>query len=400
MSAPQLAVAGVTALKIDLLAPAIGVWQARADLDLPSTQPMPSGAVTVTIGSASLKGTIDPTASGRFGEKAKVRVMGGADGWSKPAKVQHFKSDAGLKSSAVISATAAAVGETVNEPNPLPLSSADFVRMVGDLATEPASRVLRGRVWYVDADGVTQVVDARAMSKPSADVDILAWDPEQRCATLSADTIVWPGTVLTDPRFDTVTIRDVVQTFSTAGSRVQAFCASTEGTRLVTALTTMVEELGQLSRLRSYEYRVTKQNSDGRLFLQAVRKAAGVPDLLPIPVWASSPGDTSKFTPGTGVMVILSDGDGRWPRVFATDGTVPIERHIDATTLIELGAGAPAYAARGDALESIYQALLTFAGTTPLTTVAQIAAAFAALLTALTPPAFTTPRSATIVKVK
>ena len=366
MSAPQLAVAGISALAIRLLVPAIGVWQAQADLDLPSTQPMPSGAVTVTVGGTSLKGTIDPTASGRFGEKAKVRVMGGADGWSKPAKVQHFKSDAGLKSSAVISATAAAVGETVNEPNPLPLSSADFVRMVGDLATEPASRVLRGRVWYVDADGVTQVVDARATSKPSADVDILAWDPEQRCATLSADTIVWPGTVLTDPRFDTVTIRDVVQTFSPAGSRVQAFCASTEGTRLVTALTTMVEELGQLSRLRSYEYRVTKQNSDGRLFLQAVRKAAGVPDLLPIPVWPSAPGMSAQFTPGTGVMVLFADGDGRFPRVIVTDGTVPTSITFDAEQTITLGAGATDFVALVSKVQANLDALNNALTTTGL----------------------------------
>lgn len=328
----SLAVNQTNAMSVRIINPAVGPWIVLADLDLKSSSPLPKGPAIVKIAKETLRGTVDETGTGRFGEKARVRIVAGADGWSKDAPRQDFINDAGVKSNVVITATAGSVGESAVDEAPVDLGTNHYVR------TEArASRVLDGRIWYVDALGVTHIVKARTSRKPSKDVEILSYDPDQRIARLSADSIVWPGTILTDPRFDETIIRDVEQTFDENGARVVAYCASTEGTRLVTALTTMVEEFGRLATLRVYQYRIVQQNVDGRLYLQAVRKAAGVPDLLPVTIFPGMAGDSADHTPGTLCLVTFLEGDYTRPIVFAFDGSNPLTRSVFATVMVKLG---------------------------------------------------------------
>lgn len=338
-----LSVGKTNAVALRLLIPAIGAWVLTADLDLPASQPLPTGKVVVTIGQETLLGTVDDRATGRFGEKAKVRVIAGAGKWESDAKPQDFHNDAGVTSSLVLSATASAIGEVLVEDSPISYGTPDYMRTSG-----PARRVLDGRVWYLDAMGVTHVVVSRPTSPPSKDVEILSWDADQRVAILSTDTVVWPGTVLTDPRFDTVTVRDVEQVFSAQSSRVNAWCAKTEGTRLLTAFRTMIEELGGLAAMRCYQYRIQQENSDGRLFLQAVRRAAGVPDALPLSIYPGMAGDTADHKPGSLCIVHFMEGDLKRPVVLGVDGTEPTERRI-YSNVVKIGdASAQAVVTKAD----------------------------------------------------
>lgn len=385
----SLAVDKVQAVSLRIVNPAVGPWLVLADLDLPSSAPVPSGKVTVTIDREQLRGTVDPKGSGRFGEKAKLRIIAGAGAWESEVSAQDFHNDAGVKSSLVIGATATAIGESVIEPNPIDLGSAYFERKKGR-----ASRVLDGRIWYHDADGVTHVVDARPTSKPSKDVDVLAWDPDTRTAMLSADSVVWPGTVLTDPRFDTATIRDVEQTFSAAGARATAYCAATEGSRLATAFETMIEEFGHLAELRAYEYRIVKQNVDGRVYLQAVRKNAGVPDMLPVPVWPGMAGDSADYdaTLGQSVHVVFLEGDPRRPRVVAFDGQLPLVRRVFAKNKVRLGDANAVPLAKASVVASLISKLKDFATASKVSADATLASTALQLesdLTALASPATT-----------
>lgn len=337
------------AVSIRLLIPAIGSWVVVADLDLPSTAPLPTGRVTVSINGETLSGTVDPRESGRFGEKASVRVIAGAGAWNLPVKKQGFHNDAGLTTLDIAKQTAAVIGESVVEPAPLPLG-VDWVRTEG-----MASRVLNGRPWYIDAAGVTQISTWPARPLPSG-ADVLMWDPDQRRAMVASDAIVWPGTTITDARFGEVVVRDVEHVFSEAGARAEVWCtpAQTPVSPLRSALTNMVRELAATANLRPYMYRIVKQGSDGRVDLQPVNPASGAPDLGPTKIMAGQAGDEADYANGTVVVVQLIDGDQKLPRVTSFEDTVPTNRRIDATSHIDLGEGGNAAARKADPVHCGY----------------------------------------------
>jgi hypothetical protein len=328
-----LLVGALRAVSVRLVIPWTGAWIADVDFDLEAARVVPTGRVALKIGETGiLAGAIDERASGRFGEKARARVVGGAGGWDKTVAARHFHNDAGVLSSAVFAATAAEVGETVTEATPSRLG-VDFVRTAG-----PASRVLAGRDWYVDVSGVT-VVGPRPTFAASSNVEVLSWDPNTQRAEIASDDVLRPGTLLVDPRFGSATVRDVEQTFSDAGARATAWCAKETGSRLATALTNLVREASGVIYLKTYRYRVVDEEADGRFTLQAVKRASGIPDAIAIPAWAGMAGLTAKVVPGSEVLVEFIDGDPSQPVVRAFDGTTPLELELDAAK-VSVGTGA------------------------------------------------------------
>ena len=249
-----------------------GVWSGDLDLDPDGTvdaSSVPTGKQTLTITSQSgavfaFAGSVDPLAAGRFVASVKLRFLAGGGGWATKISAQDFFGSSGVSSLTVEQATAALVGETIHDPQPISMGL-HWERLAG-----PASRVFTcpDRDWYVDAAGVTQV-GTWPPSTPDASVEILDWDPIQQRATLSADAFVPPGTVLTDARFDgPITIRDAEHVWGPEGVRVTAWCSTTAVTRLVSALTNAIRELGGLAGLKSYDYVIAAQ--DGQtLTLQA-----------------------------------------------------------------------------------------------------------------------------------
>lgn len=344
----MIRIGNIDARQVRICIPNVGAWLVDIDVDIPSDQPLPSGKQTLTIGTAQLQGTVIDQGTGHFGESVRVRLLGGAAAWGTVLdKGAHWHNDApaGVLSSVVTQAVAAAIGETVNDASPISYG-VDFERVGG----EPASSVLEGRAWRVDADGITQISPWPTLAM-STDASVLFYSETDRVADMAADEIVWPGTILEDARFGPVTVCDVDQTFSAKGSRVTAYCASSLSDRFGDVMTA-IAGLNEPAFERVYWYRVSTQGTDGRLRLQAMTKASGIPDTLPLRVWPGIPGFSAKYKLGSEVAVYFLNGDRTQPRVFSFDGVAPLELTIDAETVLKLGAAATLLVALADKVQT------------------------------------------------
>ena len=334
MSAIPISLGTLRAVSVRLLHPWRGAWVADVDVDADDTATVPtSGAVVLTIGDHALSGTVDPRNSGRFGAHSRVRVVAGAGAWDQVPPRQLFSNDAGVLSTTVYQSTARAVGETLVDDAPVTLGVQTFERS----GARPASHVFGDRDWWVGLDGVTHTA-ARAAATPDPSTEVLGYEPASQRLELASDAVVMPGTVLTDARFDgPLTIRTVEQTFAPAGVRAIAWCSSSPVERLMTALSNLVRELGGRSMLRTYRMRFVSAGPDGRVTLQAVDPAPGIPDGGPITVWPGIAGASAKYTPGQLLRIAFFNGDPSLPFVAGADGTLPLEATIDAKTALHLG---------------------------------------------------------------
>lgn len=336
------------------LQPWRGVWMADLVLDPVDVALAPTaGKVTITIGAPPgtvqvVTGTIDPRGSGQFAGMYSLRVVGGGGGWDKVTTPMPFHSDGQLLTPAVYVPTGAAVGEVVSVLVPTPLGI-DFVR----LGIGPASRVFdREPSWWVDPLTGTTFVGPRPPAIPDPSLTLLFSEQLLDTVELTCDVLVAPGTPIVDPRLGAipVIIRDVEQTFSKDGSRVTAWCSDSAVSQLTNEFRSMVQEFSGRRFLQSYLYRIVGQNpADGRLTLQAVHPSEGAPDAVAISAWGQA-GDTAKYTPSTVVRLSFIEGDETQPIVDAFQpGTLPIERDIDATGVVNIGATAPLTALGGGA---------------------------------------------------
>lgn len=312
---------GLQAVSVRVTIPRRGPWTADIDLDPAVVPVLPTGPGVLLIGTRSLPCTIDDANSGKFGGKMMVHVYGGGAGWHKPVSAQHFQAPSGVTSTAVLTATAAAVGERVVDVTPTILG-ATYTRTAG-----AASRVLAGLEWYVDVPTGTTFVGPRPPETPAKDLEILAWNPLERRASIATDEVLLPGTVLTDQRFGSVVVLDVEQSFSDSG-RAEAWCgtASSIGSRLLGAIASVARETIRPEYLCPHTYRVVLQDGSGKLALQSLQAAGSVPDMLPITMCMGVPGFDAKLTPGVQVIVMFADADPSRPFVVGfLAGAPPIQ---------------------------------------------------------------------------
>lgn len=117
--------------------------------------------------------------------------------------------------------------------------------------------------------------------------------------------------------------------------------------RLLRALRAIVREmLPRHDFVGKYRYRVIAMAGD-RVDLQAVRKGAGLPDILPVPIASGMAGLSAELTPGAIVLVEFNEGDPQYPIItgFSRDGGstfLPVSLTIDATGRVRIGAQASA----------------------------------------------------------
>lgn len=303
-----------------------------------------SGPAILLIGASTYRGTIDPRATGTFVSNATVRVVGGGGGWDKEVPAQDFYTPATLPSTVVYSATAALVLETVLDPTPLTLPR--FSRTKG-----PASRVFGDRQWYVDlTTGITTVAD---WLPAVFDGVIVNYDPTAGTVTLHSESLILPGTVLVDDRFNgkTYTVRDVEQVFDESGCTATAWVCEETVSRLEQALTGMVREFASTQYLKTYLYRFVLGDAQS-LALQAITD--GAPDLNPITQWSGLSGAAAKLMPGTEIVVGFVGGNAETPYLVSFSSL--------ATPLgIDLAGGADfvALSAKVDAIFNSLQTIFT-----------------------------------------
>ena len=402
---------GVRVMRARVVLPWTGVWFAELELDVDIAATMPTSGPAVLVVDATptgplvtLKGTIDAKGTGTFVSVAKMRVLGGAGSWGSAVPAQHFQSDAGVADSSVEVTTGILAKETVTDPVPS-IVGTDYARSAG-----PASRVLDDLAWWVDpVTGVT-FVGVRPPAVPDPSLTILEWDPLEQTGHLTCDTLVLPGTLLVDARIpgSPVTVRDVEQVFSADGSSVQVWCAGAAVARLQVALTTLVRELARTQYLRPFSGRIVGPAPDGsgRYLVQAVSRdgtgaASPMPDLSPAEVWAGMQGDSAVLKPSAELLVDFADGNPAKPRIrgFAP-GAIPIKRTVDASAEVDVGpsaalvalAGGAAALATGPWATAVFGALKGFATSlSSASSIADVAAAGAALSTALNIPLFPAP---------
>lgn len=306
-----------------------GAWIAELDIDPSSPSLVPSGKAVLTLGGISLSGTIDPRGTGSFNSKASVRLVAGAGGWDQVVSSQDFVSDLGVPNSLLFTTTGALVGEVVVTQIPTNLEI-NIPRSAG-----PASRIFTGIDWWVDLTGITNVGTRLPAIQPT-DLVIQDWDPIQEKITFSSDSILIPGTVLVDPRFNGAApvVRDVEQTFSKTGSHGWAWCSDQGVSRAVAAFQAAVQEAVGLANLKHYRYQLTSYQGT-RMALKSVNSGDGMPDLIPVYPWGGLAGLSQVLTSGQEVLVAFDHStEPPTPRVVSyNQNGSPVSTTIDAVTL-------------------------------------------------------------------
>ena len=316
------------------------------DQGQPTAANVPTGQATITIQPEGLpaivlQGTVDPDASGRFVASVPVRVVGGGYGWQKSGNKQAWHSDAGVSSLTVENATAAMVGEDTFGPVVDP--SPQLLGIDWSLTTEqPASSIFGARDWYVGPDGVTYV-QSRPTAQPDPSVLVLEWEPMHQHGIAAGDSLVMPGTVLKDERWDgPITVRDVVQTWEPTGTRVEFWCGASPAPRLISSLINMVRALSGIAHLKRYRYRIVSQGGDGRLTLQAVDNPdgtkSGAPDVTPLSVSPGMSGLSALYKTSSFCTVAFLQGDPAQGFVESFDSSsIPAEVTLDASGTVHVG---------------------------------------------------------------
>ena len=344
-------VGGHRATTLRLYVPNVGPWFLDSELDEAVKL---AGPVEVVFGKLRLKGTIAPSSSGAFQLTARARVVGGGGGWGKVLAPKSYHNDAGVRAPTVAEDAAREGGETLGTFDPLGpgVLGNDYVRAAG-----PASRALEdaagGRPWWVDYQGVTKVAARPSVALAPGKGQILSYDPGGRLAVVGVDDPgeIGIGSVLTDRLDSPATVRELEYTMTAGALRAVAWCGGDESseTRLIKSLSDIVERILARRLYGKYRYRVVSMAVDGRVNLQAVTKAAGLPDVVPAMMRPGVAGVFAELALGGEVLVEFIAGKASDPIVtgFAGKG----EPGFVPTRLV-LGAAnagsAPAAARQGD----------------------------------------------------
>lgn len=355
MTAPYATVDGYPLVSARVHVPSRGPWFADVEFE---SAPELSGRVTLRLGELELSGTIDPTHDGTHAEHRRSRIVAGGGGWGTLLAPKAYHNDAGIRARTVAQDAAREAGEELaDDPLLEERIGVDYVRQTG-----PASRVLedalRGAGWWVDYDGRTRV-GSRETAEASG-YEVLEHVPDERVIVLAVDDLrtVGIGSVLTERLDAPQTVRELEVEVTADRARVKAWTGGTESARgrLEDALRSIVRHSTDDRLFGAWRYRVVRMRGD-RVELQAVRRDAGLPDVLPVSMWPGLAGAHAELTGGAEVLVQFIEGDRTMPIVthFAGKdgaGWAPANVTLDASTLIKLGQSATKGVARlGDEIE-------------------------------------------------
>ncbi len=306
-------VAGKRAVSVRLLTGNVGPWFAECELEVDA--PL-SGQVTIEINGTRFVGSVDESSNGVFEGSRKVRVLAGGGGWARSVTARNYHNDARIKARTVADDAARAIGETIGDFVPAAERiGVDYVRQVG-----PASRVLEdvigGIPWWVGYDGVTRVGMRSSSEAAVGSYDVLAYDPMSRCVTLGVVDVgaIQVGSILSKTLGGPQTVRELEIVADAEDLRVMAWCggSATGAGHLAELMRSIVQRTSDGRIWGKYRYRVVRMSTE-RVELQAVRKAAGLPDVMPVSMWPGVAGAHAELTPGSEVIVEFIEGDRTMP---------------------------------------------------------------------------------------
>jgi hypothetical protein len=351
MSEALVSIAGNRVAKLRLNVANMGPWHAECDME---EAPALSGPVQLNIGGLLLLGSVVAQSDGTFGNQRKLRIAAGGGGWGLTVKAKGYHNDAGVKAREVALDLARAVGEQIGTFVPaVERLGADFASSQANAATV-LRRVIGDNVaWWVDYNGVTNVGPRSTAALASTDYEVLAFDPRSRIATLAVDNplAVSVGSIISERLDAPQTVRDFELRIDGSEMRVMAWCggSAVEAGRLAELMRIIARQSNAGRIYGKTRYRVVGMGGDGRVNLQAVRKAAGLPDMTSVSQWPGVAGTHAELTPGAEVLVEFVEGDPSMPIVThyaGKGGTGFVPAHL----VIGGDAGSPA-ARSGDAVE-------------------------------------------------
>lgn len=342
MTAPFATLDGQLVASARVHVPGRGPW--FADVDLLEAPTLPSGRVVLALGELALSGTVDARYAGAFGLQRRVRLVAGAGAWGVALPAKGYHNDAGLRAGTIAGDAAREAGELIGGFAPAAERvGADYVRQAG-----PASRALEdvigGVPWWVDYDGTTQVGTRPAAAAAPGTFEVLEHDPRARLVTLATDDLrsVGIGSVLSDARLEgPQTVRELELEVVAEAVRVKAWCGGEAGSRgrLASAVEAIVERILARHLWGTWRYRVVQMSGapPNRVELQAMSRAAGLPDVIPASMAPGVSGAHARLTPGVEVLVEFVEGDRTRPVVthFAgagQGGFVPARLTLGADT--------------------------------------------------------------------
>jgi hypothetical protein len=343
---------GQRASTVRLRVAAGGPWHAELDFE---QAPELAGAVTLKIGTLSLEGTLAPDFDGTFGLQRRARIVAGAGGWGKPVAAKNYHNDAGVKARSIAEDAAREVGEKIGDFLPAAERvGVDYVRQVGAASRALQDACGRGVLWWVGFDGVTRAGPRAVRAADKSTYEVLAYDPMQRLVTLAVDdpAAIGIGSVISERLDEPQTVREYEVAIEKGGPlRILAWTGGdgTQTGRLSSLLSAIAQRATDGKLVGTYRYRVVRMASDGRVELQAVRRGAGLPDVLPVSMWPGVAGAHAELAPGAEVLVEFIEGDRTQPIVshFAGkdgQGFVPVS--------LALCGGTQAVARQGDLVQS------------------------------------------------
>jgi len=296
------------------------VW--FADLVLEGV-PEVSGRVRIAIGDLELVGTVDDRRAGTFGAAARLRVVGGAGRWGALLAPKHYHNDAGVRARTLAEDAAREAGEELAQFEPeSERIGVSYVRPAG-LASRALEDAAGAASWWVAYDGRTHVGRRATSEARAGSYQLLSFAPDSRIAELALDDLreVGIGSTLTDGLDRPETVRELELEVSADAVRVRAWCGGEDGARgrLISALRSIARRSSDDRLVGLYRYRAVRMASE-RVELQAVRRRAGLPDVLPISMCPGVPGVHADLTPGAEVLVAFEEGLRAYPVIVSFVG--------------------------------------------------------------------------------
>ena len=179
-----LAINGVAALSVRATVPYSGRWFVDVDVDL-EAKAVPTGSAVVVIGETTLRGTIASEWSNAWIGRVRVRVVAGANGWSRSVAARSYHDDGGVRRVEVLEALARDTGETIDTASDGQRMAIDFARPAGT-ASRTLELVAPG--WRVDFDGVTRYGARTSPALPKG-AQLLEAEAGGRVLTFAADDL-------------------------------------------------------------------------------------------------------------------------------------------------------------------------------------------------------------------